>query len=99
MAGPMAMATSTATAMVTVIAAVAVADVATVAVAVTVAVVVIAPVAAAAVAVAMADRVGAKAGEKVVCVVSGGHIDATVLAEILSGVEEWNEDDVAIAKL
>lgn len=54
---------------------------------------------AAAVAVAMAGRVGAKAGEKVVCVVSGGHIDATVLAEILSGVEEWNEDDVAIAKL
>ena len=50
-------------------------------------------------AVAMAGRVGAKAGEKVVCVVSGGHIDATVLAEILSGVEEWNEDDVAIAKL
>jgi threonine dehydratase len=55
---------------------------------------------AAAVAVAMAGRVGAQAGEKVVCVVSGGHIDASVLAEILSGVEAWDEEDVAInAKL
>ena len=50
---------------------------------------------AAAVAVAMAGRVGAKPGEKVVCVVSGGHIDADVLAEILSGVEEWDENDIA----
>jgi threonine dehydratase len=52
---------------------------------------------AAAVAVAMAGRVGARAGEKVVCVVSGGHIDAAVLAEILSGVEEWGIDDTPVA--
>jgi hypothetical protein len=33
--------------------------------------------------------------------VSGGHIDAAVLAEILSGVEEWGIDDtpVAVARL
>ena len=34
---------------------------------------------AAAVAVALAGRVGAKKGEKICCVVSGGHIDADVL--------------------
>jgi threonine dehydratase len=51
---------------------------------------------AAAVAVALAGRVGAKPGEKVVCVVSGGHIDADVLAEILGGVEQWDGSDTAV---
>ena len=44
-----------------------------------------------------AGRVGAKKGEKICCVVSGGHIDADVLAEILCGVEEWDETDSAVA--
>ena len=52
---------------------------------------------AAAVAVALAGRVGAGPGEKVVCVVSGGHIDSSVLSEILQGVEAWDEDDVPIS--
>ena len=54
---------------------------------------------AAAVAVALAGRCGAKAGEKVVCIVSGGHIDVPALVEILTGVEQWDENDRPVPRL
>ena len=48
---------------------------------------------AAALAAVMDGKVGAKPGDKVVCVVSGGHIDTGVLGEILDGVDTWDLND------